>query len=94
MHPILPPICLLLAMAMAIVGFGLWILDPPEPNIDLHRARVTGDDAYQEVLESQLLDRQRNRKWLVRCLFAKGFTDKLQKAWLAMPKAPSGPTED
>ena len=70
MSRIIPPLCLLLALAMAIAGFALWTVGPPEDNIDLHRARVTGDEPYQEVLEAQLRHRQQNRKWLLGCLFA------------------------
>ncbi|MBN1851616.1 MAG: hypothetical protein JW829_02800 [Pirellulales bacterium] len=70
MSRIVPPLCMLLALAMVIVGFGLWVVGPPEPNIDLHRARVTGDASYEEVLESQLCRRQQHRKWLLICLFA------------------------
>jgi hypothetical protein len=70
MHRILPPLCLLVALAMVVVGFGLWAVEPPEASVELHRARVAGDEAYREVLEAELARQQRNRNWLLGCLFA------------------------
>lgn len=70
MFRLIPPLCLVLALAMVIVGFGLWAVEPPEANVDLHRARAAGDEPYQEVLELQLHRQQRTRHWLLGCLFA------------------------
>ena len=38
LRQLLPPICFLFALAMAIVGFALIAQDGPDPSIDLHRA--------------------------------------------------------
>ena len=54
---------------MAIVGCGVWAVESPEANIDLHRARAAGDEPYQEVLALQLRRLQRNRQWLLGSLF-------------------------
>jgi hypothetical protein len=70
MSRLLSPLCLILSLAMAIVGFGLWAVEPPEAEVDLHRARVSGDEAYQEVLEARLDRRQWTRNLLLGCLFA------------------------
>jgi hypothetical protein len=67
---LLPPLCLLLALAMLIAGFTLLALESPEASVALHRARVTGDEAYQEVLEASLERRQLGRKLLLGSLFA------------------------
>ena len=72
MHHILPPLCLLLAIAMLVAGFCLWLLEPPQATVELHRAGASGDELYREALETQLRDRQRNRKVLVGALFAGG----------------------
>lgn len=69
MNRLLPPLCLLLALAMLVVGFGLLAVEPPEASVELHHARVTGDEQYQEVLEAQLRRRQRIRTALLVCLF-------------------------
>lgn len=65
----LSPLCLLLALAMLIAGFALWSVEPPEAGMELHRARVVGDDDYREVLEARLEQRRAARKLLLFCLF-------------------------
>jgi len=70
MRGVLPPLCLVLALAMAVAGFALWSIDAPEPNLELHRATVEDDEAYRDVLEAQLRRRQWQRKLLLGCLFA------------------------
>ena len=72
MHRIIPPICLLLALTMVVLGFGVWALAPPEANVALHRARAAGDDQHREVFEADLRHQQLKRKLLVGCLFAAG----------------------
>jgi hypothetical protein len=67
---ILPPLCLLLALAMLIAGFTLLAVGSPEASVELHAARVSGDEAYQDVLEASLARRQLARKVLVVSLFA------------------------
>ena len=63
------PLCLLLAISMLIAGFALWAVEAPEAGIELHRARVVGDDAYTEVMEANLERRQTARNALLFCLF-------------------------
>ncbi|MCA9120346.1 MAG: hypothetical protein H6822_10050 [Planctomycetaceae bacterium] len=65
----LSPLCLLLALAMLIAGFALWSVDAPEAGIELHRARVEGDDDFREVLEAKLEQRRMARSALLFCLF-------------------------
>ncbi len=70
MDRLIPPLCLFLALAMLVAGFAVWAIGAPEPNVDLHRAIVSGDEEYRDVLEAQLLRRQLQRKLLMGCLFA------------------------
>lgn len=65
----LSPLCLLLALAMLIAGFALWSVESPEAGVELHRARVVGDDPYTDVLEAKLQRRRTARKALLFCLF-------------------------
>lgn len=65
----LSPLCLLLAITMLIAGFALWAVEAPEAGIELHRARVVGDEGYTEVLENKLQQRQTARTALLFCLF-------------------------
>jgi hypothetical protein len=69
MKDVVPPACLVLALLLFIAAFGVLVRDPPQPGMDLHRARVQGDEAYQEVLEAELAHRQRQRKLLIGGLF-------------------------
>ena len=82
----LPPLCLLLALAMLISGFALVAVEPPADPLELHAARVSGDDAHRDVLEAQLARRQLARRVLVGSLFA-GSVLMTALAFLAM--APS-----
>ena len=43
---LLPPICLFLALVTLISGFALLAFGSPEPGMELHRARVAGDEQY------------------------------------------------
>ncbi len=70
MYRLLPPLCLVLALAMAITGFALLATGPPEPNVDLHRATASGDEPSREVLQAELHRQQLQRKLLLGCLFA------------------------
>ena len=70
MHKILPPVCLVTALAMLVAAFTLWAVEPPQESVELHAARVSGDEAYEEALENQLTRRQFARKALIGCLFA------------------------
>ncbi len=69
MSRFLSPFCLLLALAMLIAGFALWSVEPPEAGIELHRARVAGNDHATEAMESKLKRRQSSRRALLVCLF-------------------------
>ena len=66
---LLPPLCLFLALAALIGGFVLFIVPPPEPSMELHAARVRGDDEYRELLENELQRRQTGRKVMIVALF-------------------------
>jgi hypothetical protein len=69
MQQLISPFCLLLALAMLIAGFAIWAVEPPQPNMELHRARVSGDEAYSEVLEEQLKKQRWSRNALLMGLF-------------------------
>ena len=69
MQRFLSPICLILCLALLVTAFALLATDAPEPNIQLHRARVPGDEAYQEVLERDLAKRIWLRRALIGTLF-------------------------
>jgi hypothetical protein len=69
MQQLLPPVCLVLSLALLVTGFALLAIDAPEPNVDLHRARVTRDEAYEEVLERDLTRRIWTRRILIGTLF-------------------------
>ena len=69
MRQLISPLCLLLALALLIAGFALWSVEAPRPNMELHRARVTGDEAYSDVLEDQLEHQRWARKALLIGLF-------------------------
>jgi len=70
MRRLVPPLCLLLALAMGVAGFALWAVERPQPGIDLHRARVSGDQQYRELLEAQLQRQRWTRNLVLGCLFA------------------------
>ncbi len=72
MKNVIPPLCLLLALASLIAAFAIFSVEPPQASLELHEARVEGDEQYQDVLEEQLLRRQRRRKFLVTSLFISG----------------------
>ena len=38
MQQLMPPLCLVLSLALLVTGFALLAIDAPEPNVDLHRA--------------------------------------------------------
>ncbi len=70
MQKLVSPLCLLLALAMLIAGFAIWSVEGPQPGMTLHKARVSGDEAYTEVLEAQLERQQWTRTILLVGLFA------------------------
>ncbi len=88
MQRLLPPLCLLMALAMAVVGFGVWAVEAPQPSVELHRAGASGDEQYRDALEAQLRRQQLNRKILLACLFV-GSGVFVAAAFLAMRPAES-----
>ena len=86
MNWLVPSFCFFLALVMLVCGFALWSTGPPEVNIELHQARLGDDDAYRELLEGQLGQRQRGRKMLTGCLFA-GSAAMVVAAFLTMRPA-------
>ncbi len=66
----LPPVLLLLALAMVFAAFGVLAFGLPEESPDLVLARAAGDDQRVEVLEGQLYQQRLKRTVLVAGLFA------------------------
>ena len=62
---LLPPVCLLLALAMLIVGFTLITVGGPEDSVQLHQARAEGDELSTETLEVDLRRRRMTRYALI-----------------------------
>ena len=65
-----PPLCLLVALASAIVGFSMLAFGGPEASVSLHEARSQGDELSTDTLEADLATRQTNRVVLISSLFA------------------------
>jgi hypothetical protein len=55
---------------MLIAAFAMSAVEAPADPIELHAARVTGDDAYREVLEAGVARRRLARMTLIVALFA------------------------
>ncbi len=70
MHKYLPPLFLFLALALLISGFALVATGTPELGMELHRARVGGEEEYRELLERELAHEQWSHRALVGGLFA------------------------
>ena len=70
MKKLLSPLCLVLALAALIGGFATLAVPPPEVGIELHRARVEGEEDYQELLEGSLERERGKRTWTIVALFA------------------------
>lgn len=62
----------MLALAAFIGGFAMLAVPPPEPGMELHRARVEGDEDYQKLLEERLERDRARRTWTIVALFASG----------------------
>ena len=62
---LIPPLCLLLALAMLIVGFTLIAVGEPEDSVQLHQARAQGDELSTETLEADLRRRRVTRYTLI-----------------------------
>lgn len=67
---IFPPSCLVLAIAMAVVGFSMLAFGAPEASLDLHQARASGDELVTTTLEADLESRQMKRTAMIVLLFA------------------------
>lgn len=65
MNKVLPPLCLLMALASAIAGFTLVALPRPQPSVQLHEATLGQDDQHREVLENKLQKDRRIRTYLI-----------------------------
>ena len=65
MHRFVSPLCLVLCLATLVTAFALLSMDAPEPNVQLHKARVMGEEAMRDALEADL----QFRIWLRRGLF-------------------------
>ena len=57
---------------MFLTAMALLAVGPPDVGLELHRARVSGDEAYRELLESQLQARRRRHHALVAVLLSGG----------------------
>ena len=62
---LLPPFCLLLALAMLVVSFTLIAVGGPDESVQLHQARVEGDDLSTETLEVDLRRKRMTRYALI-----------------------------
>ncbi len=72
MKSFLPPLCLLLALISIIGAFILLSQDPPEAKMELHKARVEGNEDLRQGLEQDLERQKSVRKILIVGLFASG----------------------
>ncbi|MEO1525587.1 MAG: hypothetical protein AAFX06_09125 [Planctomycetota bacterium] len=67
---LLPPFCLLLALALAITGFSILAFGGPEASVSLHAARAEGDERVSKPMEANLKQRQTKRMVTIVGLFA------------------------
>lgn len=65
MRKIVPPICLFLSLVSVICGFVLLARGGPEVNMELHRARIAGEEQHRQLLEERLGHRQLFHKLLI-----------------------------
>lgn len=70
MRTFVPPLFLLLAIALAVAAVALLSVDPPRASMDLHRARALGDEAQEELLEAHLSQRTHYHSILIFSLFS------------------------
>jgi hypothetical protein len=70
MKQFVPPVCLVLSLLLLIAAFAVLAVEPPQPSVELHRARVEADEQYRDALEEQLQRRRLQRKILIGSLFA------------------------
>lgn len=67
---VFPPICLFLALALAITGFSMLAFGGPEASVALHAARAAGDEASTDALEENLQRRKKSRMVRIVLTFA------------------------
>ena len=84
----LPVVCLVFALTLAISGFAVQSVDPPEPSMKLHRARVEGDEDYGKLLETDLQRRQWARKALIAGLYGGAVVFTVAAFWTMNPARP------
>ena len=70
MQRFLPPLCLVLCLALLVTAFALLATEGPEPNVALHRCVRDGRRGFREVLERDLTRRIWLRRALIGALFA------------------------
>ena len=68
LRAILPPFCLLIALAMAITGFSMLAFGAPEAGVSLHEARASGDEQAESTLEADLASRKNQRVTMITLL--------------------------
>lgn len=61
--------CLIVAIAMAVVGFSMLAFGEPEASLELHQARANADELATSALEADLEGRQFNRTTMIVLLF-------------------------
>lgn len=69
MQHFITPVCLVLCLALLITGFALLAIDAPQVDMRLHRARLSGDTTYRDLLEEDLKKRIWMRRALIGGLF-------------------------
>ena len=72
MNKLVPPICLLLALASFAAAFIFLSAGKPDVSVELQVARAQGDLEMREILETRLQRRQRSRNALIGGLFTVG----------------------
>jgi hypothetical protein len=83
MNKVVPPVCLVLSILLFVAGFAFLATDKPEPNIELHRARLGSNEQYKDQLEEQLEQRKFRRFVSIATLFGTAVSSAVV-AFLAM----------
>ena len=89
MNQVVPPLCLILSLLLFIAGFAVLAIERPQPGIELHRARVEGDEQHRDLLEQQLQRRRLQRKVLIGSLFGMAVIVAATAFVVMRPSAPS-----
>ena len=90
----LPPLCLFCALVLVISGFSLESSGGPEADMELHRARLTGQEAYQERLEKELEQRRWSRTALIYALYGCALLFTVAAFWTMNPRRTTSPDRD